>query len=93
MSNIIQLLEKMGNNASLQNQQQLASAIAQADIDAELKQALTEKNRDKLNAKIKNCPTIICSMVIRPDDLPDEQPNEQPEPEKTPEENKLMANA
>ena len=88
MSNIIQLLEKMGSNASLQNQQQLIDVIDQADIDVELKQALIEKNTNKLIMQIDSLPEIKCLAIAKPDDAPDEQP----EPEQTPEKSLLVAN-
>ncbi|MBL4910122.1 MAG: hypothetical protein JKX78_08965 [Alteromonadaceae bacterium] len=87
MSNIIQLLEKMGSDASLQNQQQLNNTINQADINVELKQALMAKDTDKLNRHIENYPETVCILIVKPDDAPDEQP----EPEQTPEESKLIA--
>jgi hypothetical protein len=78
MSNIIQLLEKMSSDASLQNQQQFNNTIDQANINEELKQALINKDINQLTQQIKSYPELKCFAIAKPDDAPDEQP----EPEK-----------
>lgn len=86
MSNIIQLLERMGQDASLQNQASLEQAITQAEISDELKHSLNKQETDKLAQQLKARTDIVC-IIAKPDE---DEPDEQPEPS---EEIRLLVNS
>ncbi|QBF82076.1 hypothetical protein EXU30_04675 [Shewanella maritima] len=79
MSNIIQLLERMGQDAQLQDAQQLAQEIAQAEISAEQKQALVNQDAQALHKELDVCPDVVCLMVPDKPDEPDEDNDDKPD--------------
>ncbi|WP_394129110.1 hypothetical protein [Shewanella maritima] len=81
MSNIIQLLERMGQDANLQTQQQLSSEIASSDISPALKQALLEQDTVSLEKQLDVCPDVQCLMLP----AEDEKPKDDKESDKKPE--------
>ncbi|WP_144206802.1 hypothetical protein [Shewanella donghaensis] len=78
MSNIIQLLERMGQDADLQNPQLLADAISTSSLTPELKQALLNNDTSSLEKQLDICPDVVGLMVLTEDDQPEDegQPSE-----------------
>lgn len=68
MSNVIQLLERLGQDASLQEPTDLNAVIVEADLNDELKQALLTKNTVSLEKQLDVCPDIVCVLVPAEDD-------------------------
>ncbi|MBR9728528.1 hypothetical protein ACFOD0_03710 [Shewanella intestini] len=81
MSNIIQLLARMGQDSQLQNQAELTTAVNQAQITTELKAALLQQDVHALEKQLDICPDVVCIMVPAEDDKPDENQDKTPESE------------
>ncbi|NKF49861.1 hypothetical protein G3R49_04650 [Shewanella sp. WXL01] len=81
MSNIIQLLERMGQDAQLQDAQQLAQEIAQAEISAEQKQALINQDTQALHDELDVCADVVCMMVPAKDDKPKDDKESETKPD------------
>lgn len=75
MSNIIQLLEKMGAEASLQPAQSAELAIAQSELSDELKDTLRNRDTLSLEHQLDICPDIVC-LVAGPEDEPQPEDDE-----------------
>ncbi|GIU41392.1 hypothetical protein TUM4438_05460 [Shewanella sairae] len=83
MSNIIQLLERMGQDASLQTAEQYNSAINAAELSSELKQSLLTKNIPSLEKQLDICPDIYCVFLPAEDEDSTEESDEQNDSEPT----------
>lgn len=81
MSNIIHLLERMGQDAQLQNQSQLEAEISQAQVSTSLKQALLSQDATALHNELDVCPDIVCLMVPAKDDKPKEEKESESKPD------------
>ncbi|MDO6639077.1 hypothetical protein BCU94_18325 [Shewanella sp. 10N.286.52.C2] len=83
MSNIIQLLERMGQDADLQNPLSLADAISTSNLTPELKQALSSNDITSLEKQLDICPDIVCMMLPAEGEKPaeDEKPADESQPE------------
>ena len=77
MSNVIQLLERLGQDASLQEPTDLNAVIAEADLNEELKQALLTKNTVSLEKQLDVCPDIVCVQIPAEDEEDDEDKEEE----------------
>ena len=79
MSNIIQLLERMGQDASLQNSASMEQVIEQSELSAELKGVLLNKDTVTLERQLDVCPDVVCIMIPAEDENPDESSEEEPD--------------
>ncbi|WDE13854.1 hypothetical protein [Thalassomonas haliotis] len=73
MSNIIQLLEKIGQEATLQNSNALAQAIKEAELPAELENTLLKQDSVALERQLDICPDIIAFLAPAKDDEPSDE--------------------
>ncbi|MEZ9593049.1 hypothetical protein AB4298_00285 [Shewanella sp. 10N.261.52.F9] len=91
MSNIIQLLERMGQDASLQSFEQQQIAINESNLDENTKQYLRKSELVELKKQLDICPDVVCIF------FPAEDEPKQDESEESPAEDaddiKLIANA
>ncbi|PMG42028.1 hypothetical protein [Shewanella sp. 10N.286.52.B9] len=83
MSNIIQLLERMGQDADLQNPLSLADAISTSNLTPELKLALSNNDITSLEKQLDVCPDIVCMMAPAESDKPteDDKPADESQPQ------------
>ena len=77
MSKIIQVLEQMANDASLQNEQAIAQLLATTDVNTEQAEAITNKDITSLERQLDVCPDIYCLLVPAEDDEPAEDDSEE----------------
>ncbi len=77
MSNIIQLLERMGQDSELQTEQSFEQAIQDSALTNELKQSL--HNRDDINLKrqLDVCPDVVCILLPSEDEDEDEDKSDE----------------
>ncbi|WP_076414597.1 hypothetical protein [Shewanella sp. UCD-KL12] len=77
MSNIIQLLERMGQDSELQTEQSFEQAIQESALTSELKQSLL--NRDEINLKreLDVCPDVVCIMLPAEDEEKEKEDSEE----------------
>ncbi|MBW8189827.1 hypothetical protein K0504_02170 [Neiella marina] len=68
MSAVIELLEKMGADSSLNNAEAFDAAIAQSELSVELKNALVNKNVTALERQLDVCPDTVCMLIPAEDD-------------------------
>ncbi|WP_028766355.1 hypothetical protein [Shewanella fidelis] len=68
MSNIIQLLERMGQDASLQTETNFEQAIAESALTESLKQALINKDDISLKRELDVCPDVVCILIPAEDE-------------------------
>ncbi|WDE03314.1 hypothetical protein SG34_018145 [Thalassomonas viridans] len=88
MSNIIQLLERMGQEANLQKQDTLEQAIKKADLKQSLKESLLNKDKLALERQLDICPDIVAFLFP----AEDEQPQKEEEDKETKEEIRSVIN-
>ncbi|MPY23393.1 hypothetical protein [Shewanella sp. YLB-07] len=62
-SNIIQLLARMGQDASLQTPAEFEQVIRESELSNELKQSLINKYAISLEKQLDVCPDVVCIMV------------------------------
>ncbi|WP_394147241.1 hypothetical protein [Shewanella atlantica] len=67
MSNVIELLERMGKDASLQTQQSFEKAILESELTSELKQTLINRDDISLKRELDICPDVVC-ILLTPED-------------------------
>lgn len=79
MSNIIQLLERMGQDADLQSQANVEKAIAESKLSTTLKASLLNRDNISLKRELDVCPDVVCLMVPAEDEEPEnkEEPKEE----------------
>ncbi|WP_076414593.1 hypothetical protein [Shewanella sp. UCD-KL12] len=70
-SNIIQLLERMGQDASLQATAEFEQIVNESTLDNELKQSLINKDIISLEKQLDVCPDIYCVFVAHEEDEDD----------------------
>ncbi|QDO85478.1 hypothetical protein FM037_22255 [Shewanella psychropiezotolerans] len=68
MSNIIQLLERMGQDSELQTEQSFEQAIQESALTHELKQSLLNRDDISLKRQLDVCPDVVCAMVAHEED-------------------------
>ncbi|NMH64952.1 hypothetical protein [Shewanella salipaludis] len=73
MSNIIQLFERMGQDAGLQSRDAQLTAIQATDLTAELKQALLANDAVSLERQLDIAPDIFCALFPAEDEQPTEE--------------------
>jgi len=64
MSNVIQVLEQMGRDASLQNNQAIEQLLTTTELDSETSQAIVNKDINTLEKQM--CITPIIAHVLHP---------------------------
>ena len=67
-SNIIQLLERMGQDANLQTPAEFEQIISESELSNELKQSLINKDAISLEKQLDVCPDVVCIMVAHEED-------------------------
>ncbi|WP_281558742.1 hypothetical protein [Thalassomonas sp. RHCl1] len=77
MSNIIQLLEKMGQEANLQDKDKLEQAIQTAELEHSLKESLLNKDKLTLERQLDICPDIVAFLFPAEDDQPQQEDDEE----------------
>ena len=82
MSNIIQLLERMGQDSELQTEQSFEQAIQESALTHELKQSLLNRDDISLKRQLDVCPDVVCVL------LPAEDEETKPEQKEKPTEDK-----
>ncbi|MCG9697714.1 hypothetical protein [Shewanella sp. Isolate11] len=84
MSNIIQLLERMGQDAELQTQANLEQAITEAKLSETLKASLLNRDDISLKRELDICPDVVAFLLPAEDeqDPKDEPQNDDPEQDK-----------
>ena len=93
MSNVIQLLERLGEDASLQTESAL-SVIENANLDAELKESLINKDVTSLERQLDVCPDIVCLILpAEDDDQGEDDDNDDDNDDDSDTENKLVVNS
>ncbi|WP_077754460.1 hypothetical protein [Shewanella psychrophila] len=70
-SNIIQQLERMGQDASLQATAEFEQIVNDSTLDNELKQSLLNKDVISLEKQLDVCPDIVCVLVAHEEDEDD----------------------
>ncbi|MCK8044648.1 hypothetical protein MSG37_07105 [Shewanella sp. 1CM18E] len=91
MSNIIQLLERMGQDASLQSFEQQQIAINESNLDERTKQSLSKNELIELKKELDICPDIYCVFFPAEDEPKQDESEESPAEDA--DEVKLIANA
>ena len=79
MSNVVDLLERMGQSSRLQalSSEQLAQELARAGMDPAVQAAILEQRARQLEELIGASSNVCCLVHAPQDDEPDEkQPNE-----------------
>jgi uncharacterized protein YejL (UPF0352 family) len=66
MSKIIKVLEKMASDASLVNEENITTFLANADINTDQQQAISVKNVEQLTKTINDLPKIISYSQVLP---------------------------
>lgn len=79
MSNIIQLLERMGQDAALQTEANFDKAITESTLSTTLKTLLLNRDNIILKRELDVCPDVVCLMVPAEDEEPtnEEEPKEE----------------
>ncbi len=75
MSTVIKLLERLGQDSSLQLKENVEALLADANLDEELKTALLNKDVVSLERQLDVCPDIFC-MMFPAEDEPKEDEGE-----------------
>lgn len=81
MSNVVDLLEKIGQSSRLQalGGEQLAQELSQAGIDPAVQAAIVQQRPRQLEQLI-GAPSNVCCLIHAPQD---EEPDEQPDDDKS----------
>ncbi|MCG9756211.1 hypothetical protein L1D40_13425 [Shewanella insulae] len=82
MSNIIQLLERMGQDAALQTEDSILQTIDESQISSEQKELLKSRKGDELAESLKTSKDIICFLIPAKDE-DDESENSEESDEKS----------
>lgn len=68
MTEIIELLEQMGQNASLQNEDAIEKLMNASAVDSEIKDLIIKKDALALAQNLDVCPDIVCLLVPAEDE-------------------------
>lgn len=81
MSNVVDLLERMGRSARLQSltSEQLARELAQAGVEPAVQAAIVQQRSRQLEELIGASKNVCCLVHAPQDDEPDEQPEDEGE--------------
>lgn len=72
MSNVIELIERMGSEVSLQNSANLKLALNEHNIDESLQKAILDGDVKALEKELNVRGTIFCGVAPAEDDEPEE---------------------
>lgn len=80
MSNVVDLLERMGQSSQLKSltSEQLAQELAQAGVEPAVQAAIVQQRPRQLE-ELTGASRNVCCMVHAPQDDEPEEPNKQPE--------------
>lgn len=73
MSKVIQVLEQMGSDASLQSEQAIEQLLTAAEVNVEQAEAIISKDVISLERQLDVCPDIVCLIVPAEDDDENEE--------------------
>jgi len=76
MSDIIKLLEELGQNAKLQLKDEVEKAIVESELAEEVKTALLTKDTVTLEKQLDVCPDIFCILFPAEDEESEDSPSE-----------------
>ncbi len=76
MTQIIELLEKMGQDASLQNESKLATLIESIELPENIERAILTNDSEELAQDLNTRPNIFCGVFPAEDDEPTEGDDE-----------------
>ena len=81
MSNVVDLLERMGRSSRLQalTGEQLAQELAQAGVEPAVQAAIVQQRSRRLEELIGASKNVCCLVHAPEDDEPDEQPEDDTE--------------
>ena len=84
MSNVVDLLEKIGQSSRLQalGGEQLAQELSQAGIDPAVQAAIVQQRPRELEQLI-GAPGNVCCLIHAPQDDENDEPDEQPDEDKS----------
>ncbi len=89
MSNVIQVLEKMGSDATLQNKDAIQTLLASTELETEMTQAIASEDVTSLAHQLDVCPDIVC-IIHAPDDDDKEKEEEDDDKDSTEESNQIV---
>ncbi|QDO85479.1 hypothetical protein FM037_22260 [Shewanella psychropiezotolerans] len=92
MSNIIQLLERMGKDANLQSREMQLHTINTSNLEANIKEPLLKSDLIKLKKELDVCPDIFC-VFFPAEDEPEKDSTEKESPKEDESELKSVVNA
>ncbi|KGJ89692.1 hypothetical protein [Colwellia psychrerythraea] len=76
MNKVIQVLEQMASDSSLQNKTDIETLLTTAKIKTGQSEAIIAKNVVSLERQLDICPDIICFLVPAEDDDKDSETDE-----------------
>jgi len=85
MSNVIQVLEKMGSDATLQNNDAIQTLLASTELETEMTQAIASEDVTSLAHQLDVCLYLVCGVFPAEDD--DESEEKEDEDDSTEETN------
>ncbi|WP_299793399.1 hypothetical protein [uncultured Shewanella sp.] len=91
MSNVIELLERMGQDASLQSTEEQCIAIKSSGLEENIKEPLLKKDLIKLKKELDICPDVVC-IFFPAEDEPEKDSPEKESPKEDESEIKSVAN-
>lgn len=68
MSNVMQVLAKMGSDASCQNEAEVEDLLTRVELDGEIAEAIINKDIATLERQLDVRPDIVCMLVPAEDD-------------------------
>jgi len=68
MSRIIQVLEEMASDSSLQNNEAIVALLTSTDINSDQSEAIIAKDVTSLGRQLDICPDIVCFVAPAEDD-------------------------
>ncbi len=89
MSNIMHVLEQMGSDASLQNEDAIQNILTSTELESEITQAIANKDVISLARQLDVCPDIVC-IIHAPDDDEKEEEKEDDDEDSTEESNQII---
>ncbi|MFV7772055.1 hypothetical protein [Shewanella marisflavi] len=82
MSNVIELLEQIGNNAELQTQESFSQAVLNSNLSDDLKKMLLERDVKNLARELDVCSDVVCAMLPAEDEPEEQDENDTQQEEK-----------
>ena len=82
MSNVIELLEQIGNNAELQTQDGFSRAVLNSNLSIDLKKMLLDRDVKNLARELDVCADVVCAMLPAEDEPEEQDENDTQQEEK-----------